>query len=38
VAAESSNLTRYQILQQAAGAMLSQANATPQIALSLLRG
>jgi flagellin len=38
VAAESSNLTRNQILQQAAAAMLSQANATPQIALSLLRG
>ena len=38
VAAESSNLTRNQILQQAAGAMLSQANASPQIALQLLKG
>jgi flagellin len=38
VALESSNLTRNQILQQAAGAMLAQANASPQLALQLLRG
>jgi flagellin len=37
VAAESSNLARNQILQQAASAMLAQANQSPQIALSLLR-
>ncbi len=37
VAQESSNLARNQILQQAASAMLSQANQSPQIALSLLR-
>jgi flagellin len=36
VAAESSETTRAQILQQSAAAMLSQANATPQIALNLL--
>jgi flagellin len=36
VAAESSALTRNQILQQASAAMLQQANATPQVALSLL--
>ena len=36
VASESSVLIRNQILQQTAGAMLSQANQTPQIALSLL--
>ena len=35
-AAETANLTRAQILQQAGVAMLSQANAQPQIALSLL--
>ncbi len=37
VAQESSTLARNQILQQAASAMLSQANQSPQIALSLLR-
>jgi len=36
-AAETSNLTRNQILQQAGAAMLTQANQRPQIALSLLR-
>lgn len=36
VAQESSMLVRNQILQQTAGAMLAQANQTPQIALSLL--
>ena len=36
VASESSVLIRNQILQQSAAAMLSQANSTPQIALSLL--
>ncbi|MBF0469838.1 MAG: flagellin FliC, partial [Gammaproteobacteria bacterium] len=35
-AAESANLTRTQILQQAGAAMLSQANALPQNVLSLL--
>ncbi|MBF0470529.1 MAG: flagellin FliC [Gammaproteobacteria bacterium] len=35
-AAESANLTRTQILQQAGSAMLSQANALPQNVLSLL--
>lgn len=38
VAAESSNLTRNQILQQASQAMLSQANQAPQLAIQLLRG
>jgi flagellin len=38
VAAESANLTRNQILQQAASTILSQANQTPQLALSLLKG
>lgn len=38
VAAESANLTRNQILQQAANTILAQANQTPQLALSLLRG
>ena len=38
VALESSNLSRYQILQQSALSMLAQANASPQAALSLLRG
>ncbi|HEY9688172.1 MAG TPA: flagellin [Coleofasciculaceae cyanobacterium] len=38
VAAESANLTRNQILQQASAAMLSQANQTPQLALQLLKG
>jgi flagellin len=36
-AAETANLTRAQILQQAGTAILSQANAVPQSALSLLR-
>ena len=36
-ALETSNLTRTQILQQAGTAMLAQANALPQSALSLLR-
>ena len=36
-AAETANLTRTQILQQAGAAMLAQANALPQNALSLLR-
>ncbi|MCK9261023.1 MAG: flagellin, partial [Azoarcus sp.] len=35
-AAETANLTRAQILQQAGTAMLSQANALPQNVLSLL--
>ena len=38
VALESSNLTRNQILQQAANTILAQANQSPQLALSLLRG
>jgi flagellin len=37
VAAESANLTRNQILQQASAAMLSQANQSPQLALQLLQ-
>jgi len=37
-AAETANLTRVQILQQAGIAMLAQANALPQSALTLLRG
>ena len=37
VAEETANLTRNQILQQASIAVLSQANAQPQAALSLLR-
>jgi len=36
-ASETANLTRTQILQQAGVAMLSQANSSPQIALSLLQ-
>ena len=36
-AAETANLTRTQILQQAGTAMLAQANALPQNVLSLLR-
>ncbi len=36
VASESSNLLKHQILQQAAATMLTQANATPQLALNLL--
>ena len=38
VAKESSELIKFQILQQSASAMLSQANAQPQVALSLLPG
>jgi flagellin len=38
VAAESSVLTRNQILQQASAAMLTQANQAPQLALQLLKG
>ncbi len=37
-AAETANLTRGQILQQAGVAMLSQANSAPQSVLSLLKG
>jgi flagellin len=37
-AAETSNLTKSQVLQQAGTAMLAQANALPQQVLSLLRG
>ncbi|MFD0669584.1 flagellin N-terminal helical domain-containing protein [Ramlibacter sp. MAHUQ-53] len=37
-AAETANLTRAQILQQAGNAMLSQANQLPQQVLSLLKG
>ena len=36
-AAETANLTRYQILQQAGTAMVAQANAIPNNVLSLLR-
>ena len=36
-ARESANLSRYQVLQQASTAMLSQANQAPQSVLSLLR-
>ena len=36
-AAETANLTRTQILQQASVAVLAQANQAPQLALSLLR-
>jgi flagellin len=38
VAAESANLTRNQILQQASNTILAQANQTPQLALQLLQG
>jgi len=38
VAAETANLTRNQILQQASASILAQANTQPQIALSLLQG
>ncbi|MCE3236007.1 MAG: flagellin domain protein, partial [Vampirovibrio sp.] len=38
VAQESATLSRNQILQQAASAMLAQANQSPQLALQLLRG
>jgi flagellin len=37
-AAETANLTKAQILQQAGTAMLAQANALPNNVLSLLRG
>lgn len=37
VAKETSNMSRYQILQQAGVSILSQANQGPQLALSLLR-
>jgi len=37
-AAETANLTRAQILQQAGTAMLAQANALPQQVLQLLQG
>jgi len=37
-AAETAELTRTQILQQAGTAMLAQANAAPQNVLSLLQG
>jgi flagellin len=37
IAKETSNLTKSQILQQAAQAMLAQANSTAQNILSLLR-
>jgi len=37
-AAETANLTRFQILSQAATTVLSQANSAPQSVLSLLRG
>jgi len=37
-AEESANLTRSQILAQAATTVLAQANASPQLALTLLRG
>ena len=36
IAEESSNMTRYQILQQASASILTQANQLPSIALSLL--
>ena len=36
-AAETANMTKNQILQQAGTAMLSQANALPQSILSLLK-
>lgn len=38
IAAETANLSKNQVLQQAGAAILSQANQTPQTALSLLRG
>ena len=38
VATENSNMTRYQILQQAGVSVLSQANNSSQLALQLLRG
>jgi flagellin len=38
IGAESANLSRLQILQQAGAAVLAQANQQPQLALTLLRG
>jgi len=38
VAAESANMTKYQILQQASASVLSQANRIQQIALPLIQG
>lgn len=38
VAAESANLTRNQILQQASNTILAQANQAPQLAIQLLKG
>ena len=38
MAAETVQLTKYQILQQAGTAMLAQANVTPQAVLQLLQG
>jgi flagellin len=38
IAAETANLSKNQVLSQAGAAILSQANQTPQVALSLLRG
>jgi flagellin len=38
IAAEASNLTKAQVLQQASLAAMAQANATPQAVLALLRG
>ena len=38
VAEETSKLARFQVLQQAGAAVLTQANQAPQLALSLLRG
>jgi flagellin len=38
IATESSNMTKYSILRQAGVAVLTQANQTPALALSLLRG
>jgi flagellin len=38
VASETANLAKYQVLSQAGVSVLSQANQSPQLALSLLRG
>lgn len=38
IAAETANLSKNQVLSQAGAAILAQANQTPQVALSLLRG
>jgi flagellin len=37
IAEETTNLSKYQVLSQAAASMLSQANANTEIALMLLR-